>query len=1273
MFLAQTKRGINIIGGLILTTLTLAAGISVFVVMQRQAESMLSKNIESLLQSNERLFKSGIEQSITGTSTAALRPFVIKNLQLLALKPSDIAAQADIKRIAKSFVPTGFSGLYFYDIRGLEVARAGQFTQKNNLRVPLKTTLPAFLLWDEKFILQSSADVLDSQGVRIGSIKTETILPEMTEAFSDRASIGETGEFAVCAPLADDENNTDCFLNRTSGKEFKRFPRVIEGKPLPINYALSGETGIIFAKDYQREQVVAAYAPVGTLGFGMVIKIGREELYQPVIARLNFIVPLLVALLILGIFLLHILVRPLVRKLVHSEQAARDANALLHQSEVRFRQITDAVPALIACVDAEQRFRFNNQAYEAVFGLSAEQIDGKTMREVMGEQLYEQVRPWVDNVLSGYPVVYERTQKTACGDQRDYAVHYFPRYGDGAEDGQVIGFYSLATDITERKQAEEALRQLHNEMSQFKSTLDQTLEAVYIFDTESLRFTYVNEGAKRQTGHSETELMQMTPVDFNKPAVTIDKFKQLVQPLIAGVQPSFTFQSVHRHKDGHIVPVEIVLQLIRLEGQEPRFVAIVSDITERKRVEDEIHQLNEGLEGKVLLRTAELEQAKDEAEAANWAKSAFLANMSHEIRTPMNGVIGMIDVLHQTSLQGGQVEMVDLIRESAYSLLGIIEDILDFSKIEAGRLEIERTPMPVADVLEKACGLLVHLAEKKGVQLTLFIDSVIPQAVLGDALRLRQVMINLVSNAIKFSSGQQEPGRVSVRAVLAEPTHGPNQMTVEFQVTDNGIGMDEETQARIFSSFTQADTSTTRRFGGTGLGLVISRHLVQLMGGEIAVQSALGKGATFTVRLPFEPLTDQLVAADKRVDLSGLSCLVLGDAQGLVDDMATYLRYGGALTERALDLDAARKLIATLAPGLWLFIIDAGRDTPPFDELRTACRARRNLDPYFMVLGHGHPQHGIEPHFAVINRGPRRHGRAQTADLVTMDGDVMNRQSFLLAVALASRRAQEDQEKTEVTLPGKVGAKPKFSTKPLSREEALRLGRLILVAEDNETNQKVILRQLGLLGFTADVASDGREALQRWQSGDYALLLTDLHMPKMDGYEMTATIRAAETGQRRTPIVALTANALKGEAENCRAAGMDDYLSKPAQLADLNAMIEKWLPVAAESRPVDVSVLKALVGDNPAMISDLLDDFRLSATKIAAELRSACAAGQASASSAAAHKLKSSARSVGALALGELCEAMEQTGKAGAVEALTALLPRFEAEMAAVDDYLGSL
>ena len=823
---------------------------------------------------------------------------------------------------------------------------------------------------------------------------------------------------------------------------------------------------------------------------------------------------------------------------------------------------------------------------------------------------------------------------------------------------------------------EERTAALRASEARLRTIIEAEPECVKIVDAEGRVVQMNAAGLAMLEADSLEQVLGGKIAEFVVPAQR-EAYRAFEASVLDGKRAAFEFEiaglkGTHLWLDTHAVP------LPGPQDGRPQMLAITRNITERKQAEAELRQLNEELEARVAARTAELEQARREADDANRAKSNFLAAMSHEIRTPMNGVIGMIDVLQQSSLKGYQVEMVDLIRESAFSLLDIIDDILDFSKIEAGRLEIESLPMPVADVVEKVCGLLDHLAAKKGVELTLFIDPAIPEEVLGDAMRLRQVLLNIANNAIKFSSGQQRPGHVSVRAVLAES--GPEQVTVEFRVADNGIGMDEETQARLFTSFTQADVSTTRRFGGTGLGLAISRHLVELMGGEIAAQSELGKGSTFSVRLPLAPLPAKPDGGGKIVDLSGLSCLVLGGDEGLGDDLAVYLTYGGALVERAPELGAARKLIVTLAPGLWLFIIDAGHDAPPVEELRAACRTRPNLDPHFVVVEHGHHQPGVEPHFVVIRRGRRRQGRAQTVDIVTLDGDVMHRQSFLRAVAIAAGRAQEE----ETPLPGKTEA---AITKP-SREEARRQGLLILVAEDNETNQKVILQQLGLFGYTADVAGDGRAALERWQSGDYALLLSDLHMPNMDGYQLTAAIRAGETGKRRIPIVALSANALKSEAEHCRAAGMDDYLSKPARLADLKAMLEKWLPVAAESRldspdspatsapqaaaaePVDVSALKALVGDDPAVIREFLHDFRVSAAKTAAELKAACEHGQAAQAGALAHKLKSSARSVGALALGELCAGMEQAGQAGDTEALAALLPRFEQEMASVEHYL---
>ncbi len=681
----------------------------------------------------------------------------------------------------------------------------------------------------------------------------------------------------------------------------------------------------------------------------------------------------------------------------------------------------------------------------------------------------------------------------------------------------------------------------------------------------------------------------------------------------------------------------------------------------------------------------DLKQARIDAEQASRAKSSFLAAMSHEIRTPMNGVIGMIDVLRQTSLSGYQMEMANLIRDSAYALLSIIEDILDFSKIEAGKLEIEKIPMRLASVVENACGMLAHLALTKGVELTLFIDPGIPENVLGDPLRLRQVLVNIINNAIKFSSAQEKSGKVSVRVLLTESN--PDQVVITFQINDNGIGMDKETQDKLFKSFSQGDPSTTRRFGGTGLGLAISHHLAELMDAEITVQSEPQQGSTFMIQMPFKPLPEITVPDSKLDDLSGLTCLILGDDNGMSDDLAIYLKSAGANVEQISDLNTVRQRIQSLAPGLWLVVIDAGQQTPSIEELRAAFTARSSAIKSTVKVKSDVLQPDIEPRFIVIKRGRRRQARTEDIDIVTLDGDVMYRQSLLRAMAIAAGRAEVS-----------MGSAPsdnllKSGPVPVSREEALRQGKLILVAEDNDINQKVIRQQLNLLGYAGDIANDGREALKRLQDCNYALLLTDLHMPEMDGFELTKAIRSGETSKKHIPIVALTANALKGEREHCLSAGMDDYLSKPVQLEDLRLTLEKYLSgdklaekskstsqlpvqtdvVEAIAVPINVHALEELIGNDPEMIKEMLLDFRGSAERIATELRAAYQAGQFAAVGSLAHKLKSSARSVGALALGELCAEMEQAAKKNDAEALAVLLPSFDVQLMNVKSYLEAL
>ncbi|MEO8857234.1 MAG: PAS domain S-box protein [Burkholderiaceae bacterium] len=561
---------------------------------------------------------------------------------------------------------------------------------------------------------------------------------------------------------------------------------------------------------------------------------------------------------------------------------------------------------------------------------------------------------------------------------------------------------------------------------------------------------------------------------------------------------------------------------------ERHFFAVLDDITQRQRDQEALRLLNVELETRVQSRTVELERSRHEAEQANQAKSLFLATMSHEIRTPVNGVIGMIEVLQQTSLQQHQADMVDLIRQSADALLTIVNDILDLSKIEAGKIEIEHAPMVPAELVRNVCDLSRHLADNKRVALQVHIDPDLPERVLGDAGRTRQVLFNLISNAIKFSSGEHSAGWVSVRASAGEQVNG--KAGIELQIADNGIGMDQATLARLFTPFTQADASTTRRYGGTGLGLAISRNLLRLMGGTIDVQSAIGRGSVFTVRLE-----------------------------------------------------------CPLAPA---------------QSNRTA-----NVPPPV-------PTQGLAPTTRTALDAHTRSGKHR-----------------------------------------------------------------LLVAEDNETNQKVILHQLQLLGHAATLAADGAQALQIWRAGGVGLVLTDLHMPVMDGYELAAAIRREEGEDRtRVPIVALTANALRSEADRCRQAGMDDCVTKPASLARLRDTLARWLPEnAAEAglskldsddispptdvaQALDITVLTELVGDNRSVVHGLLRSFSDSSADLTRALQQACDAHEWSRVPEIAHKLKSSARSIGALGLGDICAELEATAATASPQSLEALRARFDAE-----------
>ena len=674
------------------------------------------------------------------------------------------------------------------------------------------------------------------------------------------------------------------------------------------------------------------------------------------------------------------------------------------------------------------------------------------------------------------------------------------------------------------------------------------------------------------------------------------------------------------------------------------------DFTDVVRTTRELEAYKAHLEELVAARTDELARAVEEAQAANRAKSTFLAMMSHEIRTPLNGVIGMAEIVAEADLPERERDAVRTIQQSGKGLLAVIDDILDVSKIEAGHLTFDVQDHALAPLVEEVCATLAPVAVVKEVDLAVYLAPELPPRVACDAMRLRQVLYNVIGNAIKFSSGRAtRRGHVAVR--LESAGGGPAHLVL--RVADNGIGMTPDVQARLFQAFGQGEASTTRRFGGTGLGLFITRHLVERMGGTITVHSTPDVGSTFTITLPLEPAAAP--APPPPLSLAGVTVILALPPSPRCDprDLAHLLAHAGARTVAVATLREAAERAREAGPCVIL--------RPPPPDPRGEDAAVEGL-PEVRQLA---LLMGDQPQLRIV--GPA---------FVTLALDFLRAGRLVEAVAVAAGRAS----------PGVAPRGPEESVRfplaqRLTRGEALALGRLVLVAEDDTINQKVILRQLELLGFVGDVAGNGAEALAKWRAGQYALLLTDLHMPGTDGYALARAIREAEPPGTRLPILALSANALRGEAERATAAGMDEFLGKPVALERLNEALQRWAPAlrggGAAARPLtpwggtplvgdaplEVALLERLIGRDPAVVREFLHEFRATAARQAQEIRDAATHGDLSRVTFVAHKLKSNARSVGALPFGELCADLERVAKLGDGAGVFARLPRFDEQL----------
>ncbi|OLD58400.1 MAG: hypothetical protein AUF60_09930 [Gemmatimonadetes bacterium 13_1_20CM_69_28] len=683
-----------------------------------------------------------------------------------------------------------------------------------------------------------------------------------------------------------------------------------------------------------------------------------------------------------------------------------------------------------------------------------------------------------------------------------------------------------------------------------------------------------------------------------------------------------------RRKDGRHIQVRLSAAAVKAAA-EGGLVALYEDISDRKAAEQAMRA------------------ARDLAERVARARSAFLANMSHEIRTPMNAVLGFVELVLDTDLQVEQRRALELVRSSSEALLTILNDILDYSKIEAEHLELESIPFDLPKVVHATATLLAVRAREKHLELTVDVPPDVPHMVRGDPTRVRQVLMNLIGNAIKFT----EQGEVDVSAAVVAYHDG--RTSVRFRVRDTGIGISQEQLATIFDEFTQADVSMTRRYGGTGLGLAISRKLVALMGGRLSVTSEVGRGSefSFTLRVPVETPT-AAPTPSRAVSLGGRRVLVVDDNETNRRILRDMLGAEGVAVHEAARADAgmaALRRAAAAGTPFDLAILDAQMPDQDGFELAALVRADRKLATSKLLI--------------LTSAGQRGDGeRCREMGIQAYLTKPIARADLIEAVRTVLAEAPP------------AGAAPALITRHSIAESRHTLR--VLLAEDNVVNQQVATAMLVKRGHQVDVVGNGREAVDAVGARDYDLVLMDIQMPEMDGFAATAAIRALPRG-RTIPIIALTAHALSGERERCLERGMTGYLAKPFKAHDLFAVIEGRTAATTDTvttppPPVDLAAFRSTMREAGAeeAVDGILATFAATLPQRLEALAEATRGSEADAIQRAAHAFKSAAATIGARRLAQLLEEMETSARSGDVARARGGLPDVSSEAQTVLDHV---
>ena len=816
---------------------------------------------------------------------------------------------------------------------------------------------------------------------------------------------------------------------------------------------------------------------------------------------------------------------------------------LLLQREVRLRKQTErelalqlnfqetmmkTVPYPLVAKGLDGRYMAINRAYEEACGLSREDVIGRTTMDVQtwGDVNSRILDDMTRDILKGGDIAQVELQfETREGELRHGL--FWTSVCNGS-DGQPVCVLGTMVDITKIRRTEMLASETERRLFDVTRSLPAVVFQMRRTSTGVYSFPYIGGDTRHLLGSSE-----IPPVSLDKQilptsgaVVDFDRVSEQDRP--------FVLAELERSANDE-TPVHMEFRL--KSAQQLKWVR--AELVPRRETDGSVVWSGYWIDASVeRARSEELARARDVAEAASRAKDDFFAMMSHEIRTPMNGVLGLVEVLERTPLNTDQGEMLGMIHESAGALLQILDDLLDYSKIEAGRLTLEAEPIDIRELVDNAVGLLAGRAHEKGLKVRVGIASEVAAVLRGDSVRLRQILFNLLGNATKFTpQGEVEVG-VSV------VTQDEDTQTIEMSVEDTGIGIAPDVQASLFDPFVQAESSTTRRFGGTGLGLTICRKLIDLMSGTLTLRSEVGKGTRMIVRLTM-PIEAQHYYVN---GLRGKRGVVLTSDPHIGQALVNF---GQALGLELCSLmpDSAEWHDRATWPAIDLLFVSDNVTLPA------------HLGPGTRLIS--------------LTEKPKPTGYRILDNTVRVSINPISWRGLGAACAAAMTGLPTGSPRL-----ASLSRTPEGVTTPPDREQAIANGRLILVAEDHPVNQELIRHQLALLGFACDVANDGVEALAALEHASYGCLITDCHMPNMSGYELTRRIREGEQGgARRLPILGITANTAPEDLNLCREAGMDDCLIKPTRLATLRDYLSRWFGTdsAWQIAPAEMVAVPAVV------------------------------------------------------------------------------------------------